>query len=231
MKAVILAGGLGTRLRAVVSDVPKPMAPVAGRPFLDILILNLRSKGVTEVVLSVGYQHEKILMYFGNNYKGVKISYVIEDSPLGTGGALIKALELFGHDEDVIVVNGDTFLDVDLNLMKQEYANSGADIGIALQLMGDTHRYGRVALDENNRVSGFEEKGVHQSGLINAGVYILRPSFFDQFDLPVKFSLENDCFVEHLTEIEFFPFIVDSYFIDIGVPEDYRRAQTELLSF
>jgi D-glycero-alpha-D-manno-heptose 1-phosphate guanylyltransferase len=231
MKAIILAGGLGTRLRDVVPNLPKPMALINGYPFLEVLINNLVKSEITDVILSVGYKYEVILEYFGSEYKGTSIKYVIEESPLGTGGALIKAMELFNADEEVFVLNGDTFIDLDYMEMKKGYGYSKADVGIALKPMADTYRYGRVALNEMNRISEFKEKGRHESGLINAGVYILRPSFFNAFDLPEKFSLENDCFVKYLDEINIYPYTVDGYFVDIGVPEDYKRAQIDLMSY
>ena len=231
MKAVILAGGVGTRLRSVVSDVPKPMAIINKYPFLEILISNLALNGITEITLSVGYKHEVIQEYFGTVYKNININYVVEESPLGTGGALIKAMEQFNADEEVFVLNGDTFLDLDYMEMKKEYDSSNADVGIALKPMADTYRYGRVALNEMNRISEFKEKGQHESGLINAGVYIMRPLFFNAFDLPEKFSLENDCFVKYLGEISIYPYTVDGYFVDIGVPEDYKRAQIDLMPY
>lgn len=230
MKAIILAGGLGTRLRSVVSDVPKPMAPVAGRPFLEILIASLIRKGIDDIILSVGYQREKIIDYFGSAYKGVPVNYAVEEAPLGTGGALLNAFKKIDLDEDVFILNGDTFLDLDLPDMKQKYEASRADVGIALKKMEDCSRYGRVVLSEEKRVIGFAEKGEKIKGVINAGVYILRPSFLGQFGFEDRFSLESDCFVRHADKIVFCPYIVDSYFIDIGVPEDYERAQTELIS-
>lgn len=230
MKAVVLAGGLGTRLRSVVSDVPKPMAPVAGRPFLEILISSLIRNGIDDVVLSVGYQHETIIDYFGSAYKGVAISYAIEETPLGTGGALANAARKIDSDEDIFVLNGDTFLDISLKDMKRKYEASQADVGIALKKMQNCSRYGRVVVAEESGVIGFTEKGEKVEGVINAGVYLLRPSFLERFTFENKFSLETDCFVEYVDSIVFFPYIVDSYFIDIGVPEDYERAQTELFS-
>lgn len=231
MNAVILAGGLGTRLSGVVTDVPKPMALINDHPFLEILIANLSLKGITKVILSVGYMHEVIKEYFGDYYNNVEISYVVEDEPLGTGGALKKATNLIGRDEELFVLNGDTFLDLDFMKMKQEYIDSKAEVGIALKSMDDSYRYGRVVLDDENRIAEFKEKGAHEPGLINAGVYILRPSFFEAFDLPARFSLESDCFEKHLDKLNIHPFIVDGYFIDIGIPEDYKRSQSELMPY
>jgi len=231
MKAIILAGGLGTRLRSVISEMPKPMASVAGHPFLEILISRLQLNGISEITLSVGYQYEMIQEYFGSDYNNTVINYVIEETPLGTGGALKKAMELYKADEEIFVLNGDTFLDINYTHMMNEFVISNADVGIALKTMPDAYRYGRVVLDQNNEITAFEEKGSHEPGLINAGIYILRPSFFDTFDLDLKFSLEKDCFVKYLNRINYYPYITDNYFIDIGIPEDYKRAQSELIPY
>lgn len=231
MKAVVLAGGLGTRLRSIVSDVPKPMAPVAGKPFLELLLSSLIRKGIDDIILSVGYQREIIIDYFGLTYKGVPINYAVEETPLGTGGALVNAFKKIDWEEDVFVLNGDTFLDFNLLDMKQKYETSRAEVGIALKKMDDCSRYGRVMVSEKNGIIGFTEKGKKVEGVVNAGVYILRPSFLGRFKFENKFSLETECFVRHVEEIAFCPYTVDSYFIDIGVPDDYERAQTELIDY
>lgn len=232
MKAIILAGGKGTRLHSVVSDVPKPMAPVSSHPFLEILISNFIRKGIDEIVLSVGYKREVIMNYFSDSYKGVPISYAIEEAPLGTGGAVINALKKISNKEDIFIFNGDTFLDFEPLEMMDQYRKSKADVGIALKEMQDCGRYGRVLLNKTGvDITNFTEKGESVEGVINAGVYLLHPAFLERFSFDEQFSLENDCFVKYLQDITFHPFIVDSYFIDIGVPEDYIRAQVELLSY
>lgn len=228
MKAIILAGGLGTRLRSAVPNLPKPMAPVAGRPFLTFLVAHLVKQGVSEITLSVGYRQEAISNYFGDKYHDVPLRYVIEEFPLGTGGALSIALQNYTFEEPISVFNGDTFFNLDLPAMYKGYIESGAEVGIALKVVADVSRYGRVVLtNSGSGIHEFAEKGDSTPGLINGGVYLLRPGFFNRFDFPNKFSLEQDCFVANLHEIKFFPYITDGYFIDIGIPEDFERAQSE----
>jgi len=229
MKAVLLAGGMGTRLRSVVSDMPKPMAPVCGRPFLEILLTNMINQGVEDITLSVGYRHEVISNYFGDSFLGIPLHYVVEDTPLGTGGALRMALEGRMKADPFLVFNADTFIHLDLNKTFNAYLKSGADVGMVLKPMQDASRYGRVSLnDSGSLVASYEEKAADTSGLINAGVYLLKPQLFQRFDLPLKFSLEQDVFMKYLSDISIFPFVNDAYFIDIGIPEDYERAQSEM---
>jgi D-glycero-alpha-D-manno-heptose 1-phosphate guanylyltransferase len=229
VKAVILAGGYGTRLQPVVSDVPKPMAPMNDKPFLEILLTSVMRNGVTEVTLAVGHLHKAISDYFGNRFQGIPLRYAIENEPLGTGGAAWNAMSDFQDDEPVFIFNGDTLLELDLPGFMRGFERSHADVGIALKYVADASRYGRVVLDrEKNRVKGFEEKGVSAPGFINAGVYLLRKRLFDRFGLSGKFSLEVDCFTERAADINFFPFFSDGYFIDIGIPEDYRKAVADL---
>jgi len=229
MKAVILAGGKGTRLQSSVPNLPKPMAPIGEQPFLQVLLSDLVMRGITDITLSVGYRHNIIMDFFGNSFQGVPVHYVIESSPLGTGGALLKALSRYNSDELVFVFNGDTLIQLDLVAMYQTFTQSTADIGIALKAVSDASRYGCVALSpDSSQVLHFEEKGDSTAGYINAGVYLLRADFFSRFNFSQHFSLEEDCFREKLHDIRFFPFITKGYFIDIGIPDDFRRAQTEL---
>jgi D-glycero-alpha-D-manno-heptose 1-phosphate guanylyltransferase len=230
LKAIILAGGFGTRLRPVVSDVPKPMAPVRQKPFLELLLTRLSRQGVTDVTLALGYLHQVVTGYFGNSFNGVPLRYVVEETPLGTGGAIQNAISLFHDSEPVFVFNGDTLLDVDLKSFLRGYETSCADVGIVLKHVADAARYGRVVLDRNGTgVERFEEKGICAPGFINAGVYLVCKHFFSRFALSGKFSLEVDCFSKRVGEIKFFPYITEGYFIDIGVPEDYERAADELV--
>jgi len=232
LKAILLAGGMGTRLRSVVKDVPKPMAPVAGRPFIEILLTNLVRQGVDEIVLAIGYRHDVITNYFGSSFHGVPLTYVIEDKPLGTGGALKLACQDAQEEHLCFVFNADTFVDVDLSAMYQSCLASQADVGMVLMHMDDVSRYGRVTLDaEETRVVQFEEKSRHEPGLVNMGVYLLKPSLFRRFDLPDACSLEHDLFIKQLGDITIRPWITDGYFIDIGIPDDYQRAQTEMLVY
>jgi len=230
MEAIILAGGLGTRLRSAVPDIPKPMAPIGVRPFLEILLSNLVTHGITAVTLSVGYRHEVIRDYFGDSFRSIPLEYSVEDSPLGTGGAVCKALTLYKPDTPVFIINGDTFLDIDYSAMYQTYIESNADVGMALLSVAEASRYGRVELSGNKKkIIEFHEKGKNGPGLINAGAYLLRQTFLGRFDFPAVFSLEQECYEDKLARINFMPYITDGYFIDIGIPEDYQRAQSELV--
>lgn len=225
MEAIILAGGFGTRLRQVVPDLPKPMAPVAGRPFLEILLSSLARKGFSRVVLSLGYLSEKVVEFFGDRFAGMELVYEIEDTPLGTGGAIRQALVRCTSDH-VFVFNGDTYLDVETSEVEAHWQNHRVPIIVAREVP-DTARYGRLAT-ANNRVSGFREKGLAGPGLINAGCYVLPKTILDGFQRGVAFSLETDFLAKEVSQQRFDVFVTKGQFIDIGIPEEYQRAQTEL---
>jgi D-glycero-alpha-D-manno-heptose 1-phosphate guanylyltransferase len=225
MEAIVLAGGFGTRLRAVVSDVPKPMAPVAGRPFLEILLGSLAAKGVRRVVLSVGHLAEAVTSHFGDAWGGLSIAYAVESEPLGTGGATKLALAQC-RDDPVLVLNGDTFLDLELDALVAQWRGSGAPIVVA-RAVDDTARFGRLGV-EGGRIVAFAEKGVPGPGLINAGCYLLPRGFLDDMPTGRAFSLETDVFVPRVAASVIEVFSSSGLFIDIGVPDDYARAQTLL---
>lgn len=226
MQAIILAGGFGTRLRKVVDGVPKPMAPVGSKPFLAYLLNYLAGYGVTKVVLSVGYLHEQIVDYFGNSYAGMEVEYSIETIPLGTGGAIREALSNI-HDGPVLVLNGDTFFNIDYGNMVAKYRISNTGMVMALKTMSDCSRYGKVEIVDGVVVA-FHEKQGEVAGLINSGVYLISPDIFSGYDLPQVFSFERDFLYPFTSVIKPVAKIADGYFIDIGVPEDYLRAQEEL---
>jgi len=226
MKAIVLAGGLGTRLRSRVPDLPKPMAPVANRPFLEYVLDKLISGGVSEIILSVGYRADAIIDYFGNNYRDVAVSYAVENEPLGTGGAIAYALRGNG-DDPVLVLNGDTFLNIDYDEFISWYKRLPAQVAMVLRDVPDVERYGSVTVSDE-RVSGFVEKGKVGNGLINAGVYIVDPKVFETFGLSGRFGLEDDLMQRHCEELSPRAFLTDAYFIDIGIPEDFDRAQNDL---
>lgn len=227
MKAIVLAGGLGTRLRERVPTLPKPMAPVAGRAFLEYVFDRLVTGGITEIILSVGYRADSIHEHFGDHYKQTPVKYVLEDEPLGTGGAILHALSTAG-DDPVLVLNGDTLLNLNYLKFIQWYrAASPVMCAMVLRHVPDIARYGSVMLS-GNRVSGFVEKGTIGSGLINAGVYIIEPKIFKLLNLIGKFSFEADVLQRHCGRLSPIAYISDAYFIDIGIPEDYDRAQREL---
>lgn len=223
--AIILAGGFGTRLQSVVSEVPKPMAPIGSKPFLHYLFLYLKKYEVEKVVLAVGYLHEKIIAHFGYNYLGIEIEYSIETTPLGTGGGIQQAISL--TTGDVLILNGDTFLEIDLDALYHFHTNQEADLTMSLKPMTDFDRYGTVS-KESNRIIRFNEKQHCENGLINAGVYICSKSVFEKENMPEKFSFEEDFLTPKLREIKVYGFETEGYFIDIGIPEDYKKAQEEL---
>jgi D-glycero-alpha-D-manno-heptose 1-phosphate guanylyltransferase len=223
VEAVILAGGAGTRLSHIVKDVPKPMADVNGKPFLEYIVQYLIRKNVNKIILAVGYKYEKIVERFGDEYNGVSIVYSIEDSPLGTGGALKKASVLCESDS-FFLINGDTYFNVDLAEMWRMHIKTQAALTVACKPMRNFDRYGNVAIDENSKIIAFEEKRFTESGIINGGVYLCGKKIFS--DMPDgAFSFEKDI-LEKVDGI-FSAFVSDTYFIDIGIPEDYYRAKAE----
>lgn len=225
MEAIVLAGGFGTRLRQVVPDLPKPMAPIAGRPFLEILLGSLARKGFTRVVLSLGFMAEKIIAHFGNDYLGMDLVYEVESQPLGTGGAIRAALARCVADH-VFVFNGDTYLDLEVEDLEGLWQSAHRPV-IVVREVPDTARFGRVEMCDG-RVNAFIEKGKSGPGLINAGCYVLPKHALDSFLLGQPFSLETEYFVKYLQRIQFDGFVTHGRFIDIGVPNEYALAQTEL---
>jgi D-glycero-alpha-D-manno-heptose 1-phosphate guanylyltransferase len=230
-EAVILAGGLGTRLRDVVSDIPKSMAPVNNKPFLAYLMDYLLKNGIKRVVLSVGYMHEKILKCFHNNYKGIELIYSMESEPLGTGGAVALAMKSVISDE-VLILNGDTLFDVDLKGFYDFYIKKHADILLALRFAEDASRYGSVFCDDTGRITAFREKEtIPVPGLINGGIYLMKKNYLNLFQLSAKFSLEKDCYAKCCKESYIYGYVTDDYFLDIGIPGDYNKAQNEFKRF
>jgi D-glycero-alpha-D-manno-heptose 1-phosphate guanylyltransferase len=226
VEAIILVGGLGTRLRSVISDIPKPMAPVAGRPFLAHVLDYLSTGPVTKVILATGYRAEMVSDYFGTLYNGLRIEYSVEDQPLGTGGAISKALGV-AEGEDVFVLNGDTFFAADLGKMKEWHQESGARVTIALKHMKDFDRFGSVCAREG-RIVSFAEKTRCAEGYINGGIYLVKRDLLHGLGLPERFSFETDFLEKRVTDFFIGAFPSDGYFLDIGIPEDYAKAQREL---
>jgi D-glycero-alpha-D-manno-heptose 1-phosphate guanylyltransferase len=227
MEAIVLAGGFGTRLRPVVADVPKPMAPIAGRPFLEILLDSLARKGFKRVILSLGCMAEKISGHFGPNFAGLELVYVVEDTPLGTGGAVRLAMTAITQDH-VFVFNGDTYMDLEVDQLERQWQKRMLPIVVGKQVP-DTTRFGRLVVDKG-RITGFTEKGIPGLGLINAGCYVLPAKMLERFPLNQPFSIETDCLVPEVARGKVEVFISEGLFIDIGIPEDYERAQSLLAS-
>ena len=227
-EAIILAGGLGTRLQGVVKDLPKPMAPVNGRPFLTYILDYLIDYEYERVVLSVGYLHEKIVDYFGKKYKTLEIDYAVEEEPLGTGGGILLAMSKC-TTENVLVINGDTMFKVDLTAFEQFYQEKNSLLTIVLREVEDVSRYGSVTISKDNLIALFAEKQVtFGRGYINGGVYLINRRLFEKYPQPKRFSFEKDLMTKYYTQECFYAMPSDGYFIDIGIPEDYARAQREL---
>lgn len=224
MEAIVLAGGFGTRLRRVVSNVPKPMAPIddAGTPFLAVLLRKIAKEGINKIILSTGYMHEIIEQYFGDSFANMSIIYSNESSPLGTGGAVKEALSLCSED-NVFVLNGDTYFDVDLRGMYKRHVSTRADITIAIKEMHNFDRYGNILIDGDN-VTAFQEKKYCKRGFINGGIYCLSKK--ESKIMPEgKFSFEKDFMEKQLPFIKAKVWNSRGIFIDIGIPSDYEHSR------
>lgn len=228
MEGIVLAGGFGSRLRPVVADLPKVMAPINGRPFLELVLDNLQRSGFTRITLSLGYLPEPIVQHFGPSFRGMELSYQIEDEPLGTGGAVRQALAHCLADS-VFVFNGDTYLELEAAAVAALSQQTGSPVIVARQVP-DTSRFGRLEITDGT-VRRFAEKGVSGPGLINAGCYLFPRDLLDGFALGKPFALEQDFLVEAVPRIRFAAFETHGRFIDIGIPEDYARAQREFAPF
>jgi D-glycero-alpha-D-manno-heptose 1-phosphate guanylyltransferase len=226
-EAIILAGGLGTRLRSVVSDLPKCMAPVAGRPFLFYVINYLRMQGVEKIIFSLGYKHEVVENYLKDQFSTLNYQCSIEEEPLGTGGAIQLACKR-ATEKKTIIVNGDTLFKADINELFHFHEQQNAECTLALKPMQQFDRYGVVELNEDDCIIAFKEKQFYETGLINGGVYILNADDFLAKGFPLKFSFEKDYLEQYCRQGKIYGQVDDGYFIDIGIPEDYNRVQQEL---
>ncbi|WP_257127952.1 nucleotidyltransferase family protein [Burkholderia sp. MSMB1835] len=228
LPCLILAGGLGTRLRPVLGDaLPKALASIDGEPFLGWMLRGLQQQGVTEVVLSLGYGSGPIKSFVTSRDFGIAISVIEEDEPLGTGGAIVHALKAHGA-RDMIVMNGDTWSDLDLRALSAFHHATRPDLVVAATCVDDASRYGTLEFDATSRrLSAFREKRPAR-GYINAGTYVVDASKLLGFALPEKFSFEQDFLAERVGALDIRVFPEVTSFIDIGVPADYRRAQTAI---
>lgn len=228
-EAIILAGGLGTRLRSVVQDFPKCMAPVNNKPFLSYVINYLLAEGITHFIFSLGYKSEAIIEFLEKDFGDLTFKTSVEEVPLGTGGAIKKACAI-AKDTHILVANGDTYFNIDAELLGSIHSLSGACCTLSLKPMRNFDRYGVLEIDECSVIKSFKEKQFYESGLINGGVYAINKNKFLAENLPEKFSFEKD-YLEKFYEIrKMFGIVQDEYFIDIGIPEDYARAQREMKS-
>ncbi len=226
-QAVILAGGLGTRLRSVLPDTPKCMALVAGKPFVSYVIEHLKKQGVDKFIFSLGYMGDVITRYLNDRYPMLDIQYSMEEDPLGTGGAIKHACKL-ATEKNLLVLNGDTFFSLSITKLLSFHNLNEADCTLSLKPMQNFDRYGVVEMDTDHSITSFKEKHHYDNGLINAGVYALNAAKFIKEALPEKFSFENDYLEKYFAKRKVYGLVQDGYFIDIGVPEDYARAQEEL---
>lgn len=225
-EAIVLVGGLGTRLRAVVSDVPKPLAPVAGRPFLAWVLDNLAAAGMRRVVLATGHMASQVRDLVGATWRGMEVAYSHEESPLGTGGALRQAARLV-HGDGVHLLNGDTYLRYSPQALEAETRRLGAWIGVALAQVSEQGRYGAVEVREG-RVAAFREKEGGGSGKINAGCYFLTARALDDLPACESFSFEAEVLAAYASSGRIAAYADTDGFIDIGVPEDLERARVQL---
>jgi D-glycero-alpha-D-manno-heptose 1-phosphate guanylyltransferase len=223
-EAIILAGGFGTRLQSVVSDIPKPMASVGDKPFLFYILRYLESFGIERTVLSVGYRHEIISQYFGSRFGSMELLYAIENQPLGTGGAVKYASEMIQANR-FFLLNGDSFFRADLKKLYRLHNDKEARITLSLKEMQNFDRYGSVEMTPMGLISAFNEKRFCESGLINTGIYVIEKHIVANFP-EQKFSLEKDILEKEITNNTVYGQVYDGFFIDIGIPDDYQRVQS-----
>jgi D-glycero-alpha-D-manno-heptose 1-phosphate guanylyltransferase len=226
-EAVILAGGLGTRLRGVLPDVPKCMAPVAGLPFLKHVIRYFLSQGIEKFIFSLGYKHELIEQFLNDEFPTLNYQCAIEEEPLGTGGAIQLACKR-ATGKNVFIANGDTIFKADLQKAAAFHLKKNTECTLLLKSMKNVERYGTVELDNDYTIKTFREKQFRHSGDINAGIYLLNSESFFTKQFPEKFSFEKDYLEKYYPGKKISGMIQEGYFIDIGIPEDYERAQEEL---
>lgn len=231
--AIILAGGLGTRLRSVVSDVPKPMAPIAGKPFLHWQLDYWCQQGIDRFVLAVGYKHEVISDYFGTRFQGRPIVYSVENSPIGTGGALFQAMNYLLDDGPFVLLNGDTYFAVSLDALMQSHQRHQADVTFALFASKEVGRYMGMAVDDHGRIRALKSGSAEVGALACGGVYVMSPQSLQLLqsqtfnDLAAAVSLEDEVFPKALESGYCLQGgYVDGAFIDIGIPNDYHNAHT-----
>lgn len=226
MECIILAGGLGTRLQSVIGAYPKCMAEVNGQPFLHYLLQYLKQQNCTKVILSLGFKSEVVLDWIKDKELPFSIDYVIEEEPLGTGGGISFALSK-ATEENVVVLNGDTMFQVPIQDMLEAHIANNAGTSLALKKMYDFDRYGVVNFDDKSCISSFEEKKKQTEGYINGGVYIINKNYIATKQLPTIYSFEKDYLERFVVDKTLFCYTSDAYFIDIGIPEDYQKAQVD----
>jgi NDP-sugar pyrophosphorylase family protein len=223
--AAILAGGLGTRLRAAVPDRPKVLAELGGRPYIQLLLDQLADAGLNSVVLCTGYGGNEVRAALGAEYRQLKLAYSQESTPLGTAGALRFALSHF-NSSDVLVLNGDSYCEVDLAAFFREHGMRNSQVSIVLSFVQNASRYGSVQLEADGTIARFQEKrAVNEPGWINAGIYLFRREVLERIPAGRAVSLEGETFPQWI-ENGVFGYRCDGRFIDIGTPESYLAAES-----
>ena len=230
LTAFILVGGLGTRLKSIINDVPKPMAPILNKPFLYYKIMNLKKNSIKKIVFCSGYLHKSIEDYFGDGSKfNLDIKYSVEKSSLGTAGAIKNAEQFI--DGPFLMMNGDTYLNLDVKEFYNKYLSLNAKYMMLLKHVEDNYECGIVITNSNNEIQDFIEKPSEDvikkmnSPLLNAGVYLLSANILDYIKKDEKVSIEEDVFPILTKEDDFYSMIYDGYFIDIGIPKNYIKFQ------
>ncbi len=225
---IVLAGGLDTRLKTVLPDLPKCLAPVNGRPFLEYLLIHFRKQGIERFIFALGHKAELVEQFVTVHFNSSEYTFSVEQEPLGTGGAIYQAC---GHvnDPDVLVINADTFFAVNLKAMSEQHRKTKADCTLALKSMKRFDRYGSIKQNALHRITGFHEKRFMEEGLINGGIYALHVPRFISNHFPKVFSFEKDYLEKQVGQGKIYGMVSEGWFIDIGIPEDYQRAQQELL--
>jgi D-glycero-alpha-D-manno-heptose 1-phosphate guanylyltransferase len=228
-ECIVLAGGLGTRLRSVVADKPKCMAPLGDHPFLYYLLQYLHQQGITHAVLSLGYLSEQVISWCNSMDLPLRVSFTVEPEPLGTGGGILHALPAI-EGKEVFIVNGDTYFDVSFAAFQQFHEAHQSPLSLALKPMQQFDRYGSIELDAQQQITAFHEKQFREAGLINGGIYLTSTDFLRSLSLPEKFSFEKEVLEPGAAAGSLYGYISDTYFIDIGIPEDYEAAKKVLVS-
>jgi D-glycero-alpha-D-manno-heptose 1-phosphate guanylyltransferase len=225
-EVVILAGGFGTRLKSVVNDLPKCLADVAGKPFLSYVLDSLIDYKYDHFIFSLGYKSQNIIDFVNLEYPNLNVTFSIEKQPLYTGGAIRLAIENC-KTNTVLIINADTYFGFDLNKFLSYHINQGGDISIALRYMENFDRYGVVKFDKNYHIINFEEKKYQESGYINCGYIYIQKNILMEMPLNVSFSFEKDFLFLNLSKLKILAYTDNAYFIDIGIPEDFAKANND----
>jgi NDP-sugar pyrophosphorylase family protein len=223
--AAVLAGGLGTRLRSVIADRPKVLAPIAGRPFLAYLLDQLGRAGVRKAVLLIGHQADQVRDAFGAFHSGMRLTYSEEEQPLGTGGAIRLALPQIAG-ETILLLNGDSYCELDLTAFWHFHRERHARFSLALTQVENAARFGRVVTGPHERIEQFEEKSpTPTAGQINAGIYLVSRTLLEPIPPGRALSLERDLMPQWVTQGQAFGFPAGGRFLDIGIPAAYAEAE------